>query len=348
MRQDGRHMMLELLARARAYRTSMRAATARAWERVSADDRRRVRNHAIAVASVAAATVLTVAFAPRTAGPTLLAELVIAAAAWFGGLSIGAVAALTAVLVSRVVALPLTGTPVGWWLALLLCVKGLIVAATFAALSARARAEGHRLSALEQQIQRMQADARTRKNALAEMEASSEEAHAKLRYEADVARQQLTTLQSVTDPALNTLDGDDLVTSLLDRMCVALGADGVAVYCFEGLGGRIFSANSGISPLGRNKSRQPAFSDYKNGRTALIHNDAGRVVDTSLCVWPDDVTSLIAVPVLHTGRLQLVVEVANYRARRSTEWELALIQVVAERAAGLLRHDAYIATDAVA
>ena len=56
MRQGGRHLMLELLARARAYRTSMHAATARAWERVSADDRRRVRNHAIAVASVAAAT----------------------------------------------------------------------------------------------------------------------------------------------------------------------------------------------------------------------------------------------------------------------------------------------------
>jgi GAF domain-containing protein len=131
-------------------------------------------------------------------------------------------------------------------------------------------------------------------------------------------------------------------------MCHALAADGVAVYCFEGPGGRIFWASSGISPLGRNKGRQPVFSDYKNGRTALIHNDAERVVDTSLCLWPDDVSSLIAVPVVHAGRLQLVVEVANYRARRSTEWELALIQVVAERAAGLLRQDAYIATDAVA
>jgi hypothetical protein len=237
---------------------------------------------------------------------------------------------------------------VGWWLALLLCIKGLIIAAAFAALSARARAESLRLSALEQLIHRMQADARTWKTELADVEASAAEAHARLRYEADVARRQLTTLQSVTDPALNTLNGDELVTSLLDRMCDALGADGVAVYCFEGLGGRIFWASSGISPLGRNRGRQPVFSDYKNGRTALIHNDAARVVDTSLCLWPDDVSSLIAVPVLHTGRLQLVVEVANYRARRSTEWELALIQVVAERAAGLLRQDAYIATDAVA
>jgi hypothetical protein len=348
MRQNGRDMMLGLLAGVRARWISMQATIARAWERVSAEQRRTVRNHAIAVATVAAATVLTLALAPRTAGPILLAEIVIAAAAWFGGLSIGVVAALAAVLVARLVAVPLTGTAVGLWLALLLCIKGLIVAAVFAALSARARADGHRLSEIEQQIQRMQADARKRKNELAEMEGSSAEAHAKLRQEADVARRQLTTLQSVTDPALNSLNGDELVTSLLDRLCLALGADGVALYYPEGLDGRIFPASNGIPPLGKGSSRQPVLSDYQNGRTALIHNDAGRVVDTSLCQWPDDVTSLIVVPVVHTGRLQLVVEVANYKARRSTEWELALIQVVAERAAGWLRQDRYIHSDAVA
>jgi hypothetical protein len=240
------------------------------------------------------------------------------------------------------------GAAVGFWLAFLLSIKGLIVAAAFAALSARARADKHRLWEIEQQIQRIQTDARNRNSELAEMEASSSEAHAKLRHEADVARRQLTTLQSVTDPALNSLKGDELVTSLLDRLCLALGADGVALYCPEGLGGRIFSASSGIPPLEKPRSLQPVLSDYQNGRTALIHNDAERVVDTSLCQWPDDVTSLIVVPVVHTGRLRLLVEVANYKARRSTEWELALIQVVAERAAGLLRQHTYIHTDAVA
>jgi hypothetical protein len=346
MPQNGRHMMLELLAEARAYRISVQAAIARAWERVSAKERRALRNHAVAGAAVAAVTVLTLALGLRTAGPMLLADLVIAAAAWFGGFSTGAVAALTAVLVARIVAVPVTGTALESWFALLFCIKGLIVAAAFAALSARARADGQRFAELEQRIQHMQADARKRKNELAEMEASSAEAHARLQHEADVAHRQLTTLQSVTDPALNTLNGDELLITILDRMCHALGADGVALYYVERMGGRIFSASSGISPLGRAKGRQPVFSDYQNGRTALIQNDAGRVVDTSLCQWPDEVTSLIAVPVVHTGRLQLVLEVANYRARRSTEWELALIQVVAERAAGLLRQDAY--ADAVA
>jgi GAF domain-containing protein len=348
MRQNGRQMMLDLFSEARAYRISMQTALVRAWERVSAEQRRAIRNHAVAIAAVAAATVLTLALGLQTAGPMLLADLVIAAAAWFGGFSTGCVAALAAVLVARIFALPITGTAIESSLALLLCIKGVIVAMAFAALSASSRADGQRLSELDQRIQQMLADARKRKNELAEMEASSAEAHARLQHEADVAHRQLTTLQSVTDPALNTLNGDELLISLLDRMCHALGADGVALYSVERRGGRICSASSGIAPLGRAGSRQPVFSDYQNGRTALIQNDAGRVVDTSLCQWPDDVTSLIAVPIVHTGRLQLVLEVANYRARRATEWELALIQVVAERAAGLLRQDAYVNADAVA
>ena len=348
MRQNGRQMMVQLLAEARSCRVSMQAATRRAWERVSVEERRTLRTHAIAVATVAAATVLTLGLGPRAAGPMLLADLVIATAAWLGGFSSGAVATFSAVLVARIVAEPLAGTAVGLWLALLLCIKGLTVAAACAALSARARADRQRLSEFEQRIEQMQADARRRRDELTELEASSAEVHAKLRQEADVARRQLRTLQSVTDPALNTLDGDELVISLLDRMCFALGADGVALYHFERLGGRVFSASSGISPLGKGKSRQPQFSDYQNGRTTLIHNDAARVVDTSLCQWPDDVTSLIVVPVVHAGRLQVVVEVANHRARRSTEWELALIQVVAERAAGLLRPDTFVGADAVA
>jgi GAF domain-containing protein len=250
--------------------------------------------------------------------------------------------------VARVAAVPLTGTAIGFWMALLLCAKGLIVATVLAALSARARADGDQISELEQWIERLQADARKRNHELAEMEVSSAEAHAKLRNEADVVRRQLTTLQSVTDPALDTLDGAALVTSLLDRVRLALGADGVALHYFDGLGGRIFVAGSGLQPLGKGKGRLPASSDCQNGRSVLIHNDAGRVADTSLCQWPDDVTSLIAVPVVHAGRLQLVVEVANQKARRSTEWELALILVVAERAAGLLRQDANARTGALA
>jgi hypothetical protein len=346
MRENWRRTTGELWAAARAYQASVQSATARAWGRVSVDRRKTLGHHAVAVATVAAVTVLTLASGLGTAGPMLLADVVIAFAAWFGGLSVGAAAALAAVLVARVAAVPLTGTAIGFWMALLLCSKGLIVATVLAALSARARADADQLSELEQWVERLQADARKRNSELAEMEVSSAEAHAKLRNEADVARRQLTTLQSVTDPALDTLDGAALVTSLLERVRIALGADGVALRHFDALGGRIFVAGSGLQPLGKGKGRLP--NDCQNGRSVLIHNDAGRVADTSLCQWPADVTSLIAVPVVHAGRLQLVVEVANQKARRSTEWELALILVVAERAAGLLRQDANARTGALA
>jgi GAF domain-containing protein len=120
------------------------------------------------------------------------------------------------------------------------------------------------------------------------------------------------------------------------------------LYYLDGLGARIFVASGGLQPLGKGKGRLPALSDCQNGRSALIHNDAARVADTSLCQWPDDVTSLIAVPLVRAGRLQLVVEVANQKARRATEWDLALILVVAERTAGLLRQERFAGTGAVA
>ena len=45
-----------------------------------------------------------------------------------------------------------------------------------------------------------------------------------LRQEADIAREQLETLQSVTDPSLNALAGTELVSALLDRLRLALDA----------------------------------------------------------------------------------------------------------------------------
>ena len=348
MPQNGRQTIRELTAAARTYQASMQAAAARAWGRVSSEQRQTLRDYSVAAVVAAGATLLSLVVGAGIAGPMLIVDIVIAAAAWFRGFSTGAVAAVTAVLVAWLAAASLTGTAIGLWPAALFCLKGLIVAAAFDRLSARLRVDSDRLSDLQRGIQRLQSDARRRNTELAQLEASSAEAHGKLQQEADVARRQLTTLQSVTDPALDTLDGTELVMSLLDRLGTALGADGVALYYCEGLGGRIVVASNGLQPLGKGKGRQPVPGDCQNGRSALIHNDAGRVADTSLCQWPEDVTSLISVPVVHARRLQLVVEVANRKGRRSTEWELALILVVAERAAGLLRQDRYAGTGAVA
>jgi hypothetical protein len=271
---------------------------------------------------------------------------VIAAAAWSGGRSAGAAAALAAVLTARVAAVPLGGVPVGPWITLMLIVKGLLVTAVVSSVAEEMREDERRMALLEAGAERLQAERRQLRDELRQVRESSSAAEEVLRHDADEARRQLTTLQSVTDPQLNALDAVELVASLLERVREALGADGVALYHLSGLRGRVYSAASGIRPADTGKRRPLEMASYQNGRTALVHNDAARVTNTSLCHWPEDITSLTAVPIVHAGRLRVVLEVANRRARRSTEWELALIQVVAERAAGLLGEDSY--TGAVA
>jgi hypothetical protein len=329
------------MPRARDILTSARARAVDAWRRVSAEDRQRLRRHAIAIAAAALSTLLAQALGAGPAGSLYFADFVIAVVAWEYGLSSGSVAALTALLTGRVAAVALAGAPMSLWLTAALGAKGLLIAVVAAALAAFRRVDLAELSDLVDRNLSLQAAARRRAAEFSELAATSADEHATLRREADAARLQLTTLQSVTDPALNALDAAELLTTLLERMRVALNADGVALYHFGKPGGRVCSAPSGVLPLGGGARSQPESRGYQTGRTALVHNDAARVVDTSLCQWPASVTSLTAVPIVHGGRLQIVVEVANLRARRSTEWELALIQVVAERVAGLLQHHPY-------
>jgi signal transduction protein with GAF and PtsI domain len=63
------------------------------------------------------------------------------------------------------------------------------------------------------------------------------------------------------------------------------------------------------------------------------------VAEVSAAVWPDDVSSLIAVPLVRAGSTTAVLEVVNRTGRRATEWEIALVQVVAARIAGFLANE---------
>jgi hypothetical protein len=347
MLQDVRRMMLGVASTLRLWRASLSSTVQTRWGQVTREERIRLRNHGLAISAAVVTTLLSLGIGLQTAGPLLLVDVVVAAAAWFGGLSTGTTAALTALLTVRVVSIPILGTPFAASIAVLALAKWLLAALAAAALSARVRQDAEQITALEDRIQGLYADVHATREALRQTEVTSASANALLRDDADLARQQLTALQSVTDPALNALSGVELVSALLDRLRVAVDADGVAIYQHHGLRGRMFSAGTGVAPSGNAMRRQPA-SGYQTGRATLIHNDSERVAETSLCQWPPDIASLILVPVVYSGRLQLVVEVAGRRARRSTEWELALIQVVAERAAGLLRPDANFDSGAVA
>ena len=80
----------------------------------------------------------------------------------------------------------------------------------------------------------------------------------------------------------------------------------------------------------------------------MIHNDPAAVAEVSAAVWPDDVSSLIAVPLVRAGSTSAVLEVVNRTVRHATEWEIALVQVVAARMAGFLEDDSYLNAGAAA
>src|SRR5262249_403624 len=173
----------------------------------------------------------------------------------------------------------------------------------------------------------------TRQHAWEAFATSSAETHAELRQEADTAHRQLATLQDVTDPSLNALTGGDLVTTLLDRLRAAIGAEGIAFADVGRFRPRVFCTTGGIQCAGGVSRHRAESRSEESARTLLIHNDAVRVAEMSVVEWPEGVASLIAVPVVRAGTTQAVIEVVNTRGRRSTEWEIALVQVVAARIA---------------
>ena len=159
----------------------------------------------------------------------------------------------------------------------------------------------------------------THQQARAAADWSMAETHAQLRGEAELAQRQLLTLQELTDPALNLLGAVQVVSELLDRLRSAIHAEGIAL---------IDVAGAAVTP--------------DRARTVMIHNDPAAVAEMSAAVWPDDMSSLIAVPVVRAGSTVAVMEVVNRTGRRATEWEIAVVQVVAARIAGFLEGEAYV------
>jgi len=134
------------------------------------------------------------------------------------------------------------------------------------------------------------------------------------------------------------------VTALLDRLREAVDADGVALVRGAGPRRRVVAAREGLQPTGA-ADRADRTPDE---RTLLIQNDPVRVAEMSLAGWPETVSAMIAVPVMYAGRLEGTIEVVGLRGRRSTEWEIAVIQVVAGRFAGRTLGESYLRAGAVA
>jgi PAS domain-containing protein len=188
---------------------------------------------------------------------------------------------------------------------------------------------------------------RTREQAWQAFTASTADAQLALREEAEAAHRQLATLQHVTDPSLYALPAGDVAPALLDRLRQAVDADGVALVRGTGPRVHVVAASEGLQPAGAvvYRSETDRIADQ---RTLLIQNDSARVAEMSRAGWPEIVSSLIVVPVVYAGRVEGTIEGAGLRGRRSTEWEIAVIQVVAGRFAGRTLGEQYLRADAVA
>jgi PAS domain S-box-containing protein len=170
-----------------------------------------------------------------------------------------------------------------------------------------------------------------------------------LQLAADEARDRLESLESLTDPLVSAVNGDRAIDELLERLRATVRAEGVALVQLGRTATRIV-AGAGLSPAGGAAPRREAnVGATADSRVALVHNDAARVAQVSALRWPPTVSSLLVVPVCHSGPIAFSIEVVNERRAPATEWDLALARIVADRLAyAMLLHTPADSADSVA
>jgi GAF domain-containing protein len=168
-----------------------------------------------------------------------------------------------------------------------------------------------------------------------------------LRDEVAVAHRQLATLQHITDPSLSQLNARQVVPEMLDRLRAVLDVEGVA-FISAGRPRRIVVATEALEPQDVTDRWPPDYRPSQDDRILVIHNDPACVEAVSGAKWPSEVSSLIVVPVVLGSRVEGTIEVVGVRPRRSTEWEIAVVQVVAAQVAARLQTDNLVNADAVA
>lgn len=155
-------------------------------------------------------------------------------------------------------------------------------------------------------------------------------AQAALRQAADDTRQQLATLENLTDPSVDPLAGPAMVAELLERLRAALKADGVA-FVQPGREAPGFVCARGLQPVA-GQAGTPRLT-LAPGRVAVVHNDPARLEQLSSLRWPPGLTSLLVVPVVRGGLVASSIEIVSTRPRQVSDWDAALARVVADRLA---------------
>jgi PAS domain S-box-containing protein len=158
---------------------------------------------------------------------------------------------------------------------------------------------------------------------------------AALQKAVDDAHGRLAVLEWLTDPAVNPVGGPAAIGELLERLRSSVRADGVALVQL-GLTRSRLIAGAGLRPAHVGAPGAAAGSAAADGRVALVHNDAARVVQVSALTWSPKVSSIMVVPVCHIGQAGFRIEVVNERRAPATEFDVSISRIVADRLAQAL------------
>jgi anti-sigma regulatory factor (Ser/Thr protein kinase)/putative methionine-R-sulfoxide reductase with GAF domain len=152
------------------------------------------------------------------------------------------------------------------------------------------------------------------------------------------AEDRLRRIGSVSDSALAHIDGDQVLTELLDRIRKGLDADTAVVLLLES-GGRelIATATQGIETEVRQGVRVPLGKGFA-GRVAAEKRPVmlDRIDNTTVLnqlLWEKGIQTLLGVPLLVGGEVLGVLHVGSLRPRRFTDDDVEFLQTAADRVA---------------
>lgn len=156
--------------------------------------------------------------------------------------------------------------------------------------------------------------------------------------DASTADDRLRQIESVTDVALAHLDVDDLLSELLERLQGLLEVDTAAVLLLDSSGEYLVAtAAKGIEAEVRQGVRIPLGKGFA-GRIAAHKEPVilDRVDHTTVfnpILRERKIRSLLGVPLLSGGKILGVLHVGTLGARRFTEHDVRLLEIVADRVA---------------
>ncbi len=221
---------------------------------------------------------------------------------------------------------------------LMFAIEGIVIALTVSTIRSHVLETHARLRAADTRIAEMSVHDLARCREWDDYRETAGRAQAALQQAADDTREQLAALENLIDPSLNPLAGPEMVVELLERLRATVGADGAALVRPGRMRDSLFAAR-GLQPVSGIRTNVAQAVHLAPGRVALVHNDPAQVGRLSALDWPSDVTSLMIVPVVHDGRVWSTIEIASERSRRATDWDIALVRVVADRLAAVVVGD---------